>query len=181
MQSFFTEGELQLEILWGSEEDEKYSANNILSKEDDFSNSTHANYWLAKKGELKGQGFILRVGNSKQKILGVNMKNTHNTTKEHWATDIFKLEGSLLKEPDTVDQRSQGIITWTPEILRKAGIWDQLIFQQMESKLEKLKDPVQTFFFSEMHELRYLWFHLLSFHGEGGGLQYMTPILQRGK
>ena len=181
VQSFLTEGELQLEVLWGSEEDEKYSANNILSKEDDFSNSTHANYWLAKKGELKGQGFILRVGNSKQKILGVNMKNTHNTTKEHWATDIFKLEGSLLKEPDTVDQRSQGIITWTPEILRKAGIWDQLIFQQMESKLEKLKDPVQTFFFSEMHELRYLWFHLLSFHGDGGGLQYMTPILQRGK
>ena len=70
------------EVLWGSEEDEKYSANNILSKEDDFSNSTHANYWLAKKGELKGQGFILRVGNSKQKILHCSRKRSTPFTQQ---------------------------------------------------------------------------------------------------
>ena len=161
--------------MWGSHEDEKYSAKNVLSNEDDFSNSTHANYWLAKKGEVKDQGFVIKVGNSKRKIVGVNLRNTHNITNATWATDIFKLEGALLEDPETLEQRIQGLtpLTWTPAILRAAGQWDKLIFRQMESEL-------QTFFFTAVRELRYLWFHLRTFHGEGGGLQYFGPILQTG-
>ena len=173
------EGPLQPEVLWGSHEDEKYSAKNVLSNEDDFSNSTHANYWLAKKGEVKEQGFVIKVGNSKRKLVGVNLRNTHNITNATWATDIFKLEGALLEDPETLDQRIP--LTWTPEILRKAGRWDRLTARQMESELQNLKDPpIQTFFFTAVRELRYLWFHLRTFHGEGGGLQYFGPILQTG-
>ena len=94
------EGALQPEVLWGSQAEEKFAARNILTNEpSDFSNSTHANYWLTKEGEVDDQGFVVRVGNSKRKIVGVHIRNT-NTNETKWATRTFKLEGSLLKEPE---------------------------------------------------------------------------------
>ena len=101
------EGALQPEVLWGSREEEKFAASNILTDPSDFSNSTHANYWLAKEREVEGQGFVVRVGNSKRKIVGVQIRNTYNTSEGYWATRRFKLEGSLLKEPETPAQRSK--------------------------------------------------------------------------
>ena len=162
-------------MLWGSSEDKKFSAENILSNEADFSNSTSANYWLAKENTVEGQGFVMKVGNSKRKIVGVHVRNIHNVTNGDWATKIFYLEGALLKDPETLAQRGQ--LPWTPEILKKAGRWEELLTKTLKNK----QSPLQTFFFEATTEIRYLWFHLLKFHGRGGGLQYFAPILQSGE
>ena len=141
-----------------------------------FSNLTHANYWLAKEGEVEDQGFVVRVGNSKRKIVGVHIRNI-NTTKTKWATRTFKLEGSLLKEPERITQRGkENTAQWTPEILKAEGEWDDLLNVTLEDN-----QTLQSFFFDGTTELRYLWFHLLSFYGKGGGLHYFAPILQSGE
>ena len=169
------EGALQPEVLWGSQEEEKFAARNILTNDpSDFSNSTHANYWLTNEGEVEEQGFVLRVGNSKRKIVGVQIRNTFNA---NWGTRTFKLEGSLLKEPERIAQRAkENTAQWTPEILKAAGEWDKLLNVALEEK-----QTLQSFFFDGTTELRYLWFHLLSFYGKGGGLHYFAPILQSGE
>ena len=165
-------------MLWGSSEDKKFSAENILSNEEDFSNATSANYWLAKGNTVEGQGFVMKVGNSKRKIVGVHVRNIHNASNGEWATKIFYLEGALLKEPETVGQRGQeNEPSWTAEILKKAGTWEELLTKTLKNK----QSPLQTFFFEATTEIRYLWFHLLRFHGRGGGLQYFAPILQSGE
>ena len=165
-------------MLWGSREEEKFAARNILTDEpSELSNSTQANYWLAKEGEVEGQGFVVRVGNSKRKIVGVQIRNTYNTSKGYWATSRFKVEGSLLKEPEKPVQRSrENTPHWTPDLLKDAGEWDELL----DAKLKE-NQTLQTFFFEGTTELRYLWFHLLGFHGNGGGLNYFAPILQSGE
>ena len=165
-------------MLWGSSEDKKFSAENILSNEADFSNSTSANYWLAKENTVEGQGFVMKVGNSKRKIVGVHIKNIHNASNGEWATKIFHLEGALLKEPETVGQRGQeNEPSWTPEVLKKAGPWEELL----DETLEETPSLLQAFYFKNTTEIRYLWFHLVSFYGRGGGLQYFAPILQSGE
>ena len=91
-------------------------AKNVLSDEEEVSNQQEANFWLAENGKTDGQGFVIRVGNSKRNIVGVKIRNTFNGGKSKvWATKAFKVEGSLLKEPGTVSQRAQGTSpTWTP-------------------------------------------------------------------
>ena len=174
-----TEGALQPEVLWGSSKNDKFAAKNILTDEaSDFSNSTHANYWLAKRGESEGQGFVMRVGNSRRKIVGVHIRNTNNASKGYWATRTFQLEGSLLEEPERIAQRvKENTAHWTPDILKTAGIWEELL----NVTLEVNQTQIQTFFFDATTEVRYLWFHLLTFYGKGGGLQYFAPILQSGE
>ena len=162
--------------MWGSNDDKKFSAENILSNEADFSNSTSANYWLAKENTVEGQGFVMKVGNSKRKIVGVHA--IQNSKNKSWATKRFRLEGALLKEPEIVGQRGQeNEPSWTQEVLKKAGPWEELLNKTLK------KDPtlLQTLFFKNTTEIRYLWFHLVSFYGLGGGLQYFAPILQSGE
>ena len=73
-------------------------AKNVLSDEEEVSNQQEANFWLAENGKTDGQGFVMRVANSKRKIVGVKIRNTYNAGKSQvWATKAFELEGSLLK------------------------------------------------------------------------------------
>jgi len=169
------EGPLKPEVLWGSREEEKFAAQNVLIDEPEFSNSTHANYWRAQKGQTEEQGFVVRVGNSKRKIVGVEIRNTKKGLSQ---TVQFQLEGSLLKEPEQVGLRRA--LAWTPEVLKAAGDWEVLLSQQTlkEQSLSQENPPMESIFFDVPTELRYLWFHLLSFHGQGGGLRYFAPILQ---
>ena len=170
-----SEGALQPEVLWGTNEKEKFSAKNILANEEGFSNDTNANFWLAEKGKVEGQGFVMKVGNSRRKIVGVHFVQN---SKWNWATKRFRLEGALLKEPEIVGQRGQeNEPSWSPEILKKAGPWEELL----DETLKKTPSLLQTFFFKNTTEIRYLWFHLVSFYGRGGGLQYFAPILQSGE
>ena len=163
-------------MLWGISHDKKFSVENILSNETSFTNTTSANFWLAERGKVEGQGFVMKVGNSRRKIVGVHA--VQNSKNKNWATKRFRLEGALLKEPDTVGQRGQeNEPSWTPEVLKKAGPWEELL----DETLKNTRSLLQTFFFKNTTEIRYLWFHLVSFYGRGGGLQYYTPILQLGE
>ena len=168
------EDDFQPEVLWGSNQEERFTAENVLSDEIDFKNSTHANYWLAKK--VEGEGFVVRVGTSKQKIVGVEMRNTRKTNNPYQATKTFHIEGSLLKEPETSSRKAEDF-DWTSDVLLNAGSWDVLLANE---KLEE-RSQLQQFYFEATTELRFLWFHLHSFYGEGGGLQYFAPIRQSGR
>ena len=170
------EDDFQTEVLWGSREDERFTAKNVLSDEIDASNSTHANYWLAKKGKVLGEGFVVRVGNSTQKIVGVEMKNTLKSNNPYQATEKFHILGSLLKKLET-SSRSAADKIWTPYVLLNAGSWDVFLASK---KLER-GSHLQQFYFEATAELRFLWFNLHSFYGEGGGLQYFAPIHQSGR
>ena len=154
-----------------------------MSDEKEVSTQQEANFWLAEKEITDGQGFVMKVANSKRKIVGVKIRNTFNAGKGLWAAKGFQIEGSLLKEPDTLSHQARGTNpTWTPEILKEAGSWTVLLRGTLKTKSQgQLKPPLETFFFEATTELRYLWFHLLSFYGgQGGGLQYFAPILQSG-
>ena len=174
------EAALEPEVLWGTSFSERHLAKNVLSDEKEVSTQQEANFWLAEKKKTHGQGFVMKVANSKRKIVGVKIRNTFNAGKALWAAKGFQIEGSLLKEPDTLSQRTNP--TWTPEILKEAGSWTVLISGTLKTKSQgQLKPPLEPFFFEATTELRYLWFHLLSFYGgQGGGLQYFAPILQSG-
>ena len=172
------EDDFQPEVLWGSNEEERFSPENVLSDETDASNLTHANYWLAKKGKIEGEGFVVRVGTSKQKIVGVEIRNTRRSNNPYQATKTFHIEGSLLKEPETSSRKATHFDKmWTSDVLLHAGSWDVLLANK---KLEA-GSQLQQFFFAATAELRFLWFHLHGFYGEGGGLQYFSPIRQSGK
>ena len=149
-----------------------------MSDEIDSKNSTHSNYWLAEKGKVLGEGFVVRVGTSKQKIVGVEMKNTRRSNNPYQATKTFHIEGSLLKEPETSSRKAPHFDKmWTSDVLLNAGSWDVLLANK---KLEP-GSQLQRFYFEATAELRFLWFHIHSFYGEGGGLQYFSPIRQSGK
>ena len=172
------EDDFQPEVLWGSSKDERFTAENVLSDEIDFKNSTHANYWLAKKGKIEGEGFVVRVGTFKQKFVGVEMKNILKSNNPYQATKTFHILGSLLKEPETSSRRAEDFdMIWTSDVLLDAGSWDVLLANE---KLEA-RSQLQRFYFEATTELRFLWFHLHSFYGEGGGLQYFAPIYQSGR
>ena len=66
---------------------------------------------------------------------------------------------------------------WTSDVLLNAGSWDVLLANK---KLEA-GSQLQQFYFEATTELRFLWFHLHGFYGEGGGLQYFAPIYQSGR
>ena len=56
-----------------------------------------------------------------------------------------------------------------------------LLSKMLKSRNQSEENPsLETFFFKATKELRYLWFHLITFNGEGGGLQYFAPIHQLG-
>ena len=175
------EAALEPEVLWGTSFSERHLAKNVLSDEKEVSTQQEANFWLAEKEITDGQGFVMKVSNSKRKIVGVKIRNTFNAGKGLWAAKGFQIEGSLLKEPDTLSQRTQRT-TWTPEILKEAGSWSVLTSGTLRTKSQgQAKPPLEPFFFGATTELRYLWFHLSSYYGQGGGLQYFAPILQSGE
>ena len=124
----------------------------------------------------------MKIGNFKGKVVGVKLRNTDSRKNGGRATKIFKVEGSLL-EPETLDLRVQEHdLVWSPEILREAGTWDLLFVKMMEPGNQPEDNPsLERFFFSGTRELRYLWFHLITFTGQGGGLQHFAPIPQLGK
>ena len=174
------EAALEPEVLWGTSFSERHLAKNVLSDEKEVSTQQEANFWLAEKEKTDGQGFVMKVANSKRKIVGVKIRNTFNAGKSLWAAKGFQIEGSLLKEPDTLSQRTNP--TWTPEILKEAGSWTVLLRGTLKTKSQSQSKPsLETFFFGATTELRYLWFNLSSYYGQGGGLQYFAPILQSGE
>ena len=59
--------------MWGTSKNEKFLAENILSNGVSFANPSGANFWLAEEKKVDGQGFVMKVGNSRRKIVGVHV------------------------------------------------------------------------------------------------------------
>ena len=127
------------------------SATNLLSLGSDLEEQS---YWLAKAGRVKGQGFTMTIGECKKGVPGVALKNTHNGKYRNWATKRFRISGAL--EDD--------------------GPWQPLLEQYLEDSRKQRPPPIQQFFFQEATELHFLKFELLDYWGQGGGLQYFSPL-----
>ena len=157
-------------MLWESSQDEQFAAKNLLTNDEKL--------WRAEQGQKDEQGFVIRVGNSAKKVVGARIRNTPYSSDGSWATMDFRLEGSLLRDAETLNQRTQGFNpTWTPGEFRKAGNWSVLLTKKMYNQVD---NPTRDFYFETSTELRFVWFHVLSFYKEGGGLQYFAPIFQSG-
>ena len=64
----------------------------------------------------------MKIANFKDKVVGVKMRNRDSRKNGGWATQTFKIEGSLL---ETLDLRvPEHDLVWSPEVLKEAGSWD---------------------------------------------------------
>ena len=79
------EAALEPDVLWGTSFSERHLAKNVLSDEEEVSTQQEANFWLAEKEKTDGQGFVMKVSNSKRKFVGVEIRNTFNAGKGLWA------------------------------------------------------------------------------------------------
>ena len=113
------------------------------------------NYWLAPNGQQSAE-FVLELGCSKQ-VNMVELVNTHNGDGGHMGTKEFKVFVSESSE----------------------GPWEQVVHQTLEdSRNQPLPLPLQTFPFHDL-KARFVKFNQISYHGDGGGLQYFG--IKRGK
>ena len=106
------------------------------------------NYWLAPVGQ-KSVEFVLDLGCSKQ-VNMVELVNTHNGFRMNRGTKEFKVFVSESSE----------------------GPWELVVHQTLEdSRYQSDRLPLQTFPFHDL-KVRFVKFNQISFHGDGGGLQY---------
>ena len=113
------------------------------------------NYWLAPNGQQSAE-FVLDLGCSKQ-VNMVELVNTKNAGNRNRGTKEFKVFVSESSE----------------------GPWEQVVHQTLEdSRNQPLPLPLQTFPFPDL-KARFVKFNQISFHGDGGGLQYFG--IKRGK
>ena len=117
----------------------------------------YKNYWLAPK--QSSAEFVLDLGCEKISNM-VELVNTHNGNHRNRATKEFKVSISNYQ----------------------AGPWNEVVYETLEDSRNQTDPlPVQTFPFSLPFEVtaRFVKFNLISWYGEGGGLQYFA--LKRGK
>ena len=113
------------------------------------------NYWLAPHGQQSAE-FVLDLGCSKQ-VNMVELVNTHNAEYRNRGTKEFKVFVSESSE----------------------GPWEQVVHQTLEdSRNQPDPLPLLTFPFHDL-KARFVKFNQISFHGDGGGLQYFA--IKRGK
>ena len=137
--------------------DERFSADNIFSLEDDQLQYGSANYWLAED-ERAGpdQGFLLDLGCPKT-IVGIRLKNTQNRGLLDRGTKRFRLLGSANDSTD--------------------GSWEVILEQNLEDSTKQTPPPTLELMFQDSLVVRYIKFELLEFWGNGGGLQYFAVML----
>ena len=128
-----------------------FPATNLLTLGSDLEED---NYWLAKARRTKGQGFTMAIGECKRRVPGVALKNTHNGHNRNWATKRFRISGAL----------------------EQNGPWQSLLEQYLEDSRKQHSPPLQQFFFQGPTELQFLKLELLEYWGQGGGLQYFSPL-----
>ena len=134
------------------------ASKNVLidSEEDSWDAQGNYNYWLAEGHEKDGQGFTMKVDNCPRKIAGCYIRNTGRGAANQAAKN-FTVSGSLNKD----------------------GPWgilaeDQLAYSGSKpATLRELK-------FDKAVEVQFLKFDLVSYWGNGGGLQYFAAILTTG-
>ena len=125
----------------------------ILGEKDRKLDSGFKNYWLAKS---TGQGFIMRVDTCVRLIAGCQIKNIgKGWSGRNRVTKEFKVSGSLSEN----------------------GPWETLVEDQLNDTTGNKLASLLNFTFERPVEIQFLKFDLVSFWGNGGGLQYFAPIL----
>ena len=146
-------------MVFSTKFDDRFHAKNVLvdSKEDGVDAQGNYNYWLAESHEKDGQGFTIKVDNCPRKIAGCYIRNTRKGAAGG-STKEFTVSGSLNKDGPWLILAEGRLAYYSgskPATLRKL-------------KLDKAV------------EVQFLKFDLVSYWGNGGGLQYFAAILTTG-
>ena len=113
-----------------------------------------ANYWLAQHNKTKGEGFTIRLDFCKRLIVGCQIKNKGKGPNGGWATDEFRVSGSV----------------------NETGPWKTLVEAHL-ADTRGVNAPLVNFTFVEPVEIKYIKFEMVSsWGGFGGGLQYFAAI-----
>ena len=139
--------------------DSNYPASSvlILGEEDELMDNVKYNYWLAEEGKTTGQGFTVKVDYCARWVAGCQIKNKGKGANPNWATKAFKIYGAK----------------------NESGPWKTLLEEELIDTTWD-KASLINFTFDEAVEVLYLRFDLVSYWGNGGGLQYFAAILTTG-
>ena len=112
------------------------------------------NFWLAEQGKTRGEGFTIKVDRCARRVQGFQIKNKGKGTDTEFATKGFLVSGSLDSN----------------------GPWKTLIQDELIDTTGGRSADLPNFTMDKPVKIKFLKFELVSFWGEGGGLQYFAPI-----
>ena len=112
------------------------------------------NFWLAEQGKTRGEGFTIKVDRCARPVQGFQIKNKGKGTDTGFATKKFLVSGSF----------------------EKNGPWKTLIQDELIDTTGGRSAHLLNFTMDKPVKIKFLKFELVSFWGEGGGLQYFAPI-----
>ena len=112
------------------------------------------NFWLAEQGKTRGEGFTIKVDRCARRVQGFQIKNKGKGTDTGFATKEFLVSGSLDSN----------------------GPWKTLIQDDLIDTTGGRSADLLNFTMDKPVKIKFLKFELVSFWGEGGGLQYFAPI-----
>ena len=141
------------DILWQSSE---YYAQHVLTKNE---NDVVGTYWLAP---IEGGEFVMDLG-CVGLVFGVELVNTVNCRNDGCDT------------PYSRDRATAAFKVYLG--LAEAGPWAEVLSEELEDpRQDSLPLPLLTFTLPPT-KARFIKFKLVSWYGNGGGLQYFTPLL----
>ena len=149
-------GSSKLEVVQSTAFSSTFPASNILilGEEDDWMANGKTNFWLAEQEETSGQGFTLRLDACARLIAGCQIKNIGKGDTSGWAIKDFKVSGSM----------------------NENGPWETLVEDQLVDTSNGGAASRLNFTFDNPEEIQFIKFELISYWGEGGGLQYFAAI-----
>ena len=112
------------------------------------------NFWLAEQGKTRGESFTIKVDRCVRRVQGFQIKNKGKGTDTGFATKEFLVSGSF----------------------EKNGPWKTLIQDELIDTTGGRSAHLLNFTMDKPVKIKFLKFELVSFWGEGGGLQYFAPI-----
>ena len=112
------------------------------------------NFWLAEQGKTRGESFTIKVDRCARRVQGFQIKNKGKGTDTGFATKGFLVSGSF----------------------EKNGPWKTLIQDELIDTTGGRSAELLNFTMDKPVKIKFLKFELVSFWGEGGGLQYFAPI-----
>ena len=135
-----------MKVFYGEVLDKKFPVENVFNKSN---METMNNFWLGP--EKKPANFILDLGCDKR-VNKVELVNTHNSHKKNRATKEFKVLVSR----------------------NEKGPWIEVLHKTLEdSRHQNDPLPLKKFSFNG-RTARYIKFEMITFYGNGGGLQYFA-------
>lgn len=125
----------------------------IFGEEDALMDNGKNNYWAAEWQKTIGQGFTMKVDTCARLIAGCRIKNVGKGSW-NYATKDFRVSGSR----------------------KENGPWETLLQDQLVDTSGNEAAFLLNFTFEKPVEVQFLKFDLVSYWGNGGGLQYFAAI-----